>query len=109
MSTTITPDTTSTTRERIERGAAWLDEVKPGWREIIDTENLRMYSGVSCVLGQVFSVEAYEHDCSNGYGYAFYLANESSAWWAINHGFESGGEAYFHLREAWLDFLAEEV
>ena len=97
----------STTRERIEKGAAWLDEVKPEWRTLIDTEILRMYSGVSCVLGQVFSVEAYEAGHSNGYSYAFHVAPEVSARWAIDHGFESGGEDYFTLRAAWLGFLGE--
>jgi hypothetical protein len=98
---------TPTVRERVERGAAWLDEVKPEWRTLIDAEILRMYSPQFCVLGQVFSVEAHEAGLSNGYSYAFHVAPEVSARWVIDHGFESSGEDYSTLRAAWLGFLGE--
>jgi hypothetical protein len=99
---------TPTVRERVERGAAWLDEVKPEWRTLIDAEGLQMYSPQFCVLGQVFSVEAYEQKTGTGYAHAFTLSGAGAATWAINHGFESGGEDYSTLRAAWLGFLAEE-
>lgn len=99
--------TDPTIRERIEKGAAWLDEVKPEWRSLIDTEALRMYSGDSCVLGQVFATDATEAGISNGYSYAYHEANEASYRWATGLGFESGGEDYFTLRAAWLGFLGE--
>ena len=98
----------STTRERIEKGAAWLDKVKPEWRSLIDTETLDMRAGDVCVLGQVFATAATEAGISNGYSYAYHEANEASYQWAIDHGFESGGEDYSTLRAAWLDFLSEE-
>jgi hypothetical protein len=40
--------------ERIARGAAFLDEKQPGWRERIDLEALNLASLENCVLGQVF-------------------------------------------------------
>jgi hypothetical protein len=97
----------TTIRERIERGAAWLDEVKPEWRNLIDTETLDMHTGNACVLGQVFAVDAAVAGLSNGYSYAFHAAAVVSALWAIEHGFESGGEDYSLLRAAWLGFLGE--
>ena len=108
MSDTTTPDVTSTIRERIEKGAAWLARVKPEWRTLIDTESLDMRAGDACVLGQVFATEAKENNLSNGYSHAYHVAAEVSAWWAIDHGFESGGEDYWDLRAHWLRFLAEE-
>ena len=40
--------------ERVAKGAAWLDEEHPGWRENIDPEILDMTSCLSCILGQVY-------------------------------------------------------
>lgn len=35
-------------------GAAFLDEFRPGWHDLIDTDTLRMEHGSACILGQVF-------------------------------------------------------
>jgi hypothetical protein len=55
MSTTVTE--TETVAERVARGAAWLDEVKPGWRGRVDVAELDMTLTTDCVLGQVFATE----------------------------------------------------
>lgn len=47
-------DYTGDYREEVARGVALLDELKPGWRELIDTDDLSMQMGTRCVLGQVF-------------------------------------------------------
>lgn len=39
--------------KRVNRGAAYLDEVDPAWHERIDPETLELRSGESCVLGQL--------------------------------------------------------
>jgi len=39
---------------RVGRGAAYLDEVLPGWHRNIDTERLCIGKGTDCVLGQLF-------------------------------------------------------
>jgi hypothetical protein len=114
MSENITaPVISPTPRERVEKGAAWLDEVKPEWRHEINTNELRMYSPRSCVLGQVFSTEAYEAGTSNGYSHAFTLTGTHDyRWmtdhgykWMIDHGFEVAQESYEELAEAWLRYL----
>lgn len=40
-------------RERVRRGAAYLDEVDAEWYRRVDPVTLRLSSGSSCVLGQL--------------------------------------------------------
>jgi hypothetical protein len=40
--------------ERVENGAAWLDENYPGWYLRIDTTTLDVSSSYSCICGQLF-------------------------------------------------------
>lgn len=40
--------------ERVERGAAWLDEHEPGWELKIDLGELNLASCYKCILGQVY-------------------------------------------------------
>lgn len=40
--------------ERIERGAALLDERRPGWEAEIDLDRLNLASSTDCVLGQLW-------------------------------------------------------
>jgi hypothetical protein len=42
-------------RRCVERGAAWLDAARPGWRRRVSAERLRMGDPARCVLGQVFA------------------------------------------------------
>jgi len=44
--------------EEIARGAAFLDEVRPGWERQIDIGTLELNACDQCVLGQVFGEEA---------------------------------------------------
>lgn len=39
---------------RVERGAAWLDNVQPGWESRVDVTTLNLNSPLDCVCGQVF-------------------------------------------------------
>lgn len=39
---------------RVEAGAAWLDENKPGWVDQIDLDRLDMYERPDCILGQLY-------------------------------------------------------
>lgn len=43
----------STAAERVAKGAAFLDERQPGWRDHIEIMRLDMRSGCDCVLGQL--------------------------------------------------------
>lgn len=40
-------------QERVERGAAYLDEVDPGWHRRVTAETLALEDGEHCVLGQL--------------------------------------------------------
>lgn len=51
---------TETVQERVARGAAWLDEQKPGWEDLIDFDTLDLSSCSLCVVGQVFACGPYE-------------------------------------------------
>jgi hypothetical protein len=42
---------------RVERGAAWLDQVAPGWEDKIDPHLLNISSVRDCVLGQLIQVD----------------------------------------------------
>lgn len=117
MSENITPVPTPrpTTRERVERGAAWLNRTKPGWRDLIDLDTLNLAYGDSCVLGQVFADEADESDgmVSDGFDYAIeYLAPAQGTNWASGHGFDqsidfTAGASlnYAPLTDAWKRYL----
>lgn len=45
----------NTVKERVERGAAWLDTKYPGWHTKIDLSILDMGNCNMCVLGQVYT------------------------------------------------------
>lgn len=46
----------STVAERVERGAALLDEKRPGWWQEIDLGTLDIRSTCGCILGQIGSL-----------------------------------------------------
>jgi hypothetical protein len=54
-------------QERAARGARWLDEVSPGWRDAMALRTFDLANGCQCVLGQVFAEVAAPAD---GYTYA---------------------------------------
>jgi hypothetical protein len=41
--------------QSVDRGARWLDEHRPGWASLVDTDALNMISATRCVAGQVFT------------------------------------------------------
>lgn len=46
----ITPEKV---RERVQRGAAYLDDVDPEWYKHVDAETLELDDGRHCILGQM--------------------------------------------------------
>jgi len=48
---------------------AWLDEVRPGWHNLINLKTFDLDSVSSCVCGQVFKNEVKDKN-DNGYRYA---------------------------------------
>lgn len=95
------PVPTEDHRLAVKKGAAWLDEVRPGWIDAIDVAQLDISSGACCILGQVFADEADEDWCS-GYDYAInhweeVRANEDQL------GFNGSG--FRGLTRAWIDYI----
>ena len=43
-----------TPQERVAKGVALLDEVKPGWASKVVVNRLNLESPLSCILGQVY-------------------------------------------------------
>lgn len=101
-------------RERVERGADFLDDADPGWYRRVDAASLELGSGDSCVLGQLHG------DFRLGLGRSD-LINLSSAPRASlspsAHGFqciqglskEDERRDYACLTEAWQEAIAARV
>jgi hypothetical protein len=49
-----TTTTTTTISERVQAGATWLDQHRPGWVADIDLDRLLLSSPCRCVLGQLY-------------------------------------------------------
>lgn len=64
--------------DRVTRGAAWLDEIEPGWERKLDLSTLDINDPNQCVCGQVFMSKVSSKHL-NGYGYAreFLTAGQS--------------------------------
>ena len=83
-------------RDRVTRGAAFLDERYPGWEKHIDPFILNINNCFNCILGQLYFgfndgmglLHISESDCEF---YGFFSANTL---------------AYDDLREAWLNEIA---
>lgn len=50
----VSPERVEVIKERVARGAARLDEVKPDWRSSVNVSRLDMEDSYQCVLGQAF-------------------------------------------------------
>ncbi|MGH9316350.1 MAG: hypothetical protein ACRD1P_04510 [Thermoanaerobaculia bacterium] len=48
---------TETPEDCVRRGAAYLDEHRPGWEKRVDLDTLDMSSPRHCVLGQAYAEE----------------------------------------------------
>lgn len=92
---------------RVARGAALLDEKRPGWERKIDLAVFALDDGCKCVVGQLFG------DYIDGIG----LLGCPGPWntaldleWERRHGFlTSYGESWSweELEEAWASLLKE--
>jgi hypothetical protein len=99
-------------RARVARGAAMLDERRPGWFHRIDPGVLDLQSGCACIIGQLF----------DGYTNAYQEFTEWTAYsWRSAHGFTVNSdtdlsdtdlahaemdEAFKRLQDAWIDAIA---
>lgn len=91
----------STIQERVEAGAKWLDDNRPGWVDRIDLDTFYLGDCVTCVLGQLdgdycLTLERDFHDNvreAAGLGFAL-PASEPPM-----------GQAYAELTAAWRDYI----
>lgn len=86
-------------RPEVKRGAAWLDEVRPGWDKEIDLTKLELDSCADCVVGQLFGLTPrlrparfYQEN------YGFDITDEV-------YGFDTNA-SYAKLTEEWRDLIA---
>jgi hypothetical protein len=88
-------------KEQVDKGVAYLDKERPGWRELIDPDKLNISSLHDCILGQVYG---YFYDCP--------LIQSALCWFdtafdtAFDHGFytglDSSREEKRELEEEWI-------
>ncbi len=90
-------------RERVERGAAFLDEHEPMWWKRVDEKRLRLEECEDCVLGQIYG------DYVDGL-----LELSQRSWrcdWAEVHGFDLGPanptSGWRDLDALWLEVIAQ--
>ena len=92
--------------QRVMRGAAWLDTVKPGWHELVDTSDFHVFDPKRCVLGQVFREEADAHpDYSDGYTFAWEQRGLTSHNITAFGFCTGGGFNSSELNKAWTIFI----
>ncbi len=77
---------TEVRRDRVERAAALLDAMEPGWEDRVDVGRLDLHTYDHCVLGQVYGDDDsadrvyHEHFCRNDLGEAFLFNSHLDAW-----------------------------
>ena len=75
--------------KEVAAGAAWLDEVSPGWEREIDLGTLKISDCYNCVLGQSLRKVAAKEGYESGYHYGTDALSGTRfiASWAYDHGF----------------------
>ena len=102
-----------TIRRRVERGAAYLDSVKPNWADRVDLRSLDMDDSYLCVAGQVFGAygrlpylaerrEMSDELFLRGLWKAARRVERERERWAVAHGFN------FHIYSARIRVSEEE-
>jgi hypothetical protein len=103
-------------RERVARGAALLDEKRPGWSGRINTGPLELACPTLCILGQLyghfnlgrdtlFPGEDYRATCDDDLGP--YLYGFDLTWQEYD---KFGQAAAFKpLQDAWIEAIADRV
>lgn len=94
--------------ERVNRGAALLDQVNPSWMEKVAPDHLSMQRSDFCIIGQAYG--NYDSDVGIPFGMEVVVAvgisdelNEK----AIEHGFMENGVPFALLDRIWVYLLIE--
>jgi hypothetical protein len=100
----VTTATTLTIAERVNAGAAWLDEHRPGWRNRIDIDTIDVASVRCCPLGQVYGASwcapLLLHDGGQGTALGFYAIAED-----LDLGADACLAEYAELTRAWRELI----
>ena len=99
----------------VERGAAWLDKVRPGWEREVDLALLEMSLGCRCILGHITGFTDRQMDglCLHETGYGLVTSVIEAAGfdgdlWARRHGFDApSGVEFDALEEAWISLVKD--
>lgn len=96
--------TSEEARARVAKGAAWLDENKPGWAQILEHQRIQMANCHRCVLGRLYGQYSTGRKqlglARDSQDYGFYV----DTW--------DEGEAKAHyamLHDCWIKAIAERV
>lgn len=119
--------------KQVQKGAAWLDQVRPNWWQEIDIAKLDLSDGCRCVLGQIagnpqndrgtwqtrdpdgkfsYAKEGYEVVTDFVMMVTGYADYQMRFRWASEHGFNAGdiiGMTYEELDEHWISAIKERV
>lgn len=88
-----------TAAERVARGAALLDEQRPGWAAEIDLTVLDLSHACRCILGQLY---APAFATWRGYGLGLGAMEIKTQDQAIALGFDTEDEEHAELDELWI-------
>jgi hypothetical protein len=89
-------------KERVDAGAAALDEVRPSWRSGIDPDALDVTSLFACPLGQTFGTFGTGVRTLLDLGEDETIVTDDIADWAVAHGFDvDEDEDADAVTEAW--------
>lgn len=100
------------TLSAIARGAELLDDISPGWEDLISLEDIDMGNLNACIAGQVFlskvvgaagyvefdslEVSIYNNSAITGYGYIVEYLSENYVWPLLNQSSYWGFEDYMN-------------
>lgn len=96
--------TVTEARERVAKGAALMDQVRPGWAQEINPATLQMRSLCNCIIGQCYGDYERIHlvlpDGERGRTFGFDLsASDGSA----------DPSSWMVLQDAWIEAIADRV
>jgi hypothetical protein len=96
-------------QQDVAKGAAWLDENRPGWEFKLDLAELNLSSAQTCVLGQIDgnfweSLSKMHRDGDDGAQFEISWAAERG-FFVITDEMDEATRAYNQLTDAWRDLI----
>lgn len=99
-------------KQRVAKGAALLDECRPGWEKEVDTSILDLSSGYLCILGQVYG--AWDVGIGDLEARGVERVWDTQALYGFNHGATYEGaqdyaravdKEYYWLKRRWTELI----